>query len=77
MVIEMKFTMPDDKDDFTLATKGRDFWYVLWELDQYLRGKVKYAPDTQAEAVTDTYQEVRTALHDLLASQDTTLDCVS
>lgn len=77
MKINMTFNMPDDKDDFTLANKGRDFWYVLWEMDQWLRGKVKYAPEGEDEKITDTYQACRDHLHELMNGSDVTLDCVS
>jgi len=30
----LEFNLPDDQQDFDLATKGMKFWSVLCELDQ-------------------------------------------
>jgi len=41
----LEFNLPDDQQDFDLATSGLKFWSVLWDLDQSLRAKTKYASD--------------------------------
>ena len=41
----LEFNLPEDNQEFLLATSGLKFWSVLWELDQSLRSKTKYAPD--------------------------------
>ena len=30
----LEFNLPEDKQDFTVATNGLNFWHVLWDLDQ-------------------------------------------
>ena len=41
----LKYDLPEDKDEFTLATKGNEFWNCLWDLDQECRGNEKYGYD--------------------------------
>lgn len=38
----LKFNLPEDKDEHTLALKGGDFWNCLWDLDQECRNHLKY-----------------------------------
>jgi hypothetical protein len=50
---------------------------VLWDLDQSLRSKTKYAPDDLPQDKYDAYQEVRDELHELLTNHNVSLDMVS
>ena len=38
----LEFNLPEDKQEFNLATKASDWWYVCWQMDQYLRKRLKY-----------------------------------
>lgn len=73
----LEFNLPEDNQDFTLATNGTKFWSVLWELDQSLRGKTKYAPDDLPQDKYDAYQEIRDELHELMSNHNVNLDMVS
>jgi len=72
----LEFNLPDDQQDFELATKGMKFWSVLWELDQSLRAKTKYAPDSLPQDKYDAYQEVRNELRELMLNNDISFDIV-
>lgn len=72
----LEFNLPDDNQEFLLATKGLDFWSVLWELDQDLRAKTKYAPDDLPQDKYDAYQEVRDKLYELMSESNITFDMV-
>lgn len=72
----LEFNLPDDQQDFDLATKGMKFWSVLWELDQSLRGKTKHAPDSLPQDKYDAYQEIRDELHELMLNNDISFDMV-
>jgi hypothetical protein len=72
----LEFNLPDDNQEFLLATKGLDFWSVLWELDQDLRAKTKYAPDNLPQDKYDAYQEVRDKLYELMSESNITFDMV-
>ena len=72
----LEFNLPDDQQDFDLATRGMKFWSVLWELDQSLRSKTKYAPDSLPQDKYDAYQEIRDELRELMLNNDISFDMV-
>lgn len=63
----LKFYLPDDQQEYDLANNGLNFWRVLYELDQDLRSKTKYASDDLPKDKYDAYQEIRDKLHELMA----------
>jgi hypothetical protein len=73
----LEFNLPDDQQEFDLANSGLKFWSVLWELDQELRAKTKYASDDLPQDKYDAYQEVRDELYELLTNHNVSLDMVS
>ena len=72
----LEFNLPDDQQDFDLATSGLKFWSVLWELDQSLRSKTKYAPDSLPQDKYDAYQEIRDELRELMSDNNLSFDMV-
>lgn len=72
----LEFNLPEDNQDFQLATSAMKFWSVLYELDQDLRSKTKYAPDDLPRDKYDAYQEVRDLLYELMSSENISLDMV-
>ena len=72
----LEFNLPDDQDQFELATKGSNMYSVLWELDQSLRAKTKYAPDDLPEDKYDAYQEIREELRELMSNSGISFEMV-
>jgi hypothetical protein len=72
----LEFNLPDDQQEYALANSGLAFWHVLYELDQDLRAKTKYASDDLPQDKYDAYQEVRDMLHELMNENNITLDMV-
>jgi hypothetical protein len=72
----LEFNLPDDQQDFQLASNAMKFWSVLYELDKDLRAKTKYASDDLPEDKYDAYQEVRDMLHELMRNENISLDMV-
>lgn len=72
----LEFNLPDDKQDFDLATRASDLWYVLYQLDQDLRSKTKYASDDLPQDKYDAYEEVRDKLHELMSENNISFDMV-
>ena len=57
MKAKLIYKLPDDKYEYDMAIKGKDWYYVAWEMYQYLRGKTKYAPDgTHEEYIKAMYE---------------------
>ena len=72
----LEFNLPDDQQDFELASNAMKFWSVLYDLDQDLRSKTKYASDNLPQDKYDAYQEVRDILHELMSNNNISLDMV-
>ena len=72
----LEFNLPDDQQEYELANNALNFWRVLYELDQELRAKTKYAPDDLPEDKYDAYQEVREKLHEFMRDNNVSLDMV-
>ena len=72
----LEFNLPDDQQDFDLANSSLKFWSVLWELDQSLRAKTKYAPDSLPQDKYNAYQEIRDELRELMSDNNLSFDMV-
>ena len=38
----LEFILPDDKVEFEAATKSMDWAILAWDIDQYIRSRLKY-----------------------------------
>ena len=38
----LEFNLPEDKEEFDAASKGMDWAIVAWDIDQYIRNRLKY-----------------------------------
>jgi hypothetical protein len=72
----LEFNLPDDQQDFELASNAMKFWSVLYDLDQDLRSKTKYAPDDLPQDKYDAYKEMRDMLYELMSQNNISLDMV-
>jgi len=41
----LEFNLPDDKEEFAVATKAMDWSLLVWHIDQFIRNKIKYEQD--------------------------------
>ena len=57
----LKFNLPEDKEEFDVASKGMDWALVAWDMDLLLRNKLKHGPRTHA-----THAELLEELRDRL-----------
>ena len=58
----LEFNLPEDDHEFEMATSGSKFHSVLWDMDQYLRSKIKYAPDDMSDDTLNTLEQCRSQL---------------
>ncbi len=68
----LKFNLPEDNHEFANATQGSKMRSVLWEFDQWLRGKVKYEDLTDEQF--QVFQGCRDHLRTLLYQENIDLD---
>jgi len=53
----LEFNLPEDNQEFELATKASKMYCTLWELDNWLRGEIKYK-DKELDEVRDKLREI-------------------
>ena len=41
----LKFNLPEDNEEFAIATKAMDWSLLVWHIDQFIRNKIKYEQD--------------------------------
>ena len=62
MKAKLEFDLPEERVEFDVAVIGSNWSFVVWKLDQELRGKIKYSEDITEEQ-REIYQEVRDKIH--------------
>jgi hypothetical protein len=62
----LEFNLPEENHEFANATNASKMRSVLWELDQWMRAKLKYEelPDGQYDAIKQTRDQLRILLND-------------
>lgn len=70
----LEFEFPKDDVDFYWATNGAKMNIVLWDMDQWLRGQIKYAPDEMSDDKLEAFEECREKLRELLDEYNLDLD---
>jgi hypothetical protein len=46
MKAKLEFNLPDEEEQFNVASKGMDWALLAWDIDQFMRNKIKYDQDT-------------------------------
>ena len=64
----LKFNLPEEDHEFQMGTQGSKLHSILWEMDQYLRAKIKYAPDDMSDDTLKAFEESRNQLHEFMGS---------
>ena len=67
MKVTVKYTFPDDKNDFRLDMKAKDLALSLWDISQYLRNVEKYENG-------DDIATIRENFYTILSDYDINLD---
>jgi len=75
MIAKLEFNIPEEKDEFKMAIRGFDYWVVLWDLSQWLRGKLKY--DHEYKTADEALEAVQTELYNLIDEHSCPIDDIS
>ena len=54
----LEFNLPEDQEQFNIASKAMDWALLAWDIDQFIRNKIKYEQDRE-----DILQLVRNELN--------------
>lgn len=74
MKAKLIFNLPKEQTEFNFATQGSDWWNVVWNMDSWLRGNTKHAPDSMPEDEYKAYERCRDKLRELIDSQGLDID---
>lgn len=55
----LEFTLPEEKEEFELASKAGLYCSALWDIGQFLRSKEKYGSDALTKEQLELLQEIR------------------
>jgi hypothetical protein len=66
MKATLEFTLPEEQVEFDCAVDGVKWMSAMWDLDQYLRKKIKYESEGMSEDTFKTIEECREKLHQIL-----------
>ena len=68
----LEFNLPEDQTEYQMVNDASKMFSVIWDMKQWLRTQVKYAPDEMSKDAYDTFEECREKLNELLI--DNSLD---
>ena len=60
----LEFELPEDKEHFDVASKGMDWALVVWDMDQIMHKKIKYAELSDDSRLV--IEELRLTMSDML-----------
>ena len=73
----LKFDLDEESNDFKLAVNAKEIMSVLWEVDQELRSKTKYASDSTSQETVDALISIRDFLRESMSDKGISFDMYS
>lgn len=73
-ILEFNLDESDEREAHLRAVKSTNLAIALWEIDQYLRGEIKHAPDSMPVEVFNKLQDVRGRFYDIMSDNNINLD---
>lgn len=73
-ILEFNLDEGDDKAAHLRAIKALDMAIALWDMDEYLRGQIKYASDLMPIEVYKSLEGVRDQLREIMNERSIDLD---
>lgn len=65
----LEYDLPDDECQFKIASTSMEWALAMFDLDNWLRGQIKYGDKEE-------YQPVRDKLHEILQEYNINLDMI-
>jgi len=70
----IKFDLNEEANDFKLAVNAKEIMSVLWEVDQELKSRTKYASDTTSQETIDALISIRDFLRESMSDNNINFD---
>jgi hypothetical protein len=68
------FPLPEDENDFEIAVNAMDWALTSWDMDKWLREKLKYGH--KFKSASEALEAVRDELRTILAEHNLNLDMI-
>ena len=63
----LEFDLPEDKEEFEAASKAVDWSILAWDIDQYIRNRLKYQTEKlDTSSAIEELELLRNELHELM-----------
>ena len=74
MIGILEFDLPEETPEWKLANEARSWYDVVYDLDQWLRERIKYGAEKRKWVKPDVYcQEVRDELYRIMGDEDVSI----
>jgi hypothetical protein len=57
--VTIEYNLPEEQCEFDEANNAGKYYSVLWDIDQYMRNKIKYGSDDIPDVYREAIQMVR------------------
>ena len=74
MKATLEFDLPDESEEHRIALSGQAMLSVLWDMDQWLRARVKWSGEEDPEERIQAFEDAREQLHQLLTDHNVSLE---
>ena len=65
----LEFNLPEEKDEFILASKGNNYYSALWDLNNEIRSKIEF----EKEQISEKYKEFQKLFNQILENYNINL----
>lgn len=62
----LEFDLNEERDEFQLMLNANKWYSVVWDIDQHLRSKTKYASDDTPNEIVEVLYQIREELRDIM-----------
>ena len=63
----LEFNLPEDKEEFEVASKAMDWSILAWDIEQYIRNRLKYQTEKlETSSAKEELELLRNELHELM-----------
>lgn len=70
----LEFDLNEDKAEFELAVNATKWYCVVWDIDQELRRRTKYASDGDDEKVVEALYQFRETVKEIMSKYNVIFD---
>jgi len=70
----LEFDLNEERDEFQLMLNANKWYSVVWDIDQHLRSKTKYASDDDSVEVVEALYQVREELMGIMNANGVSFD---